>query len=449
MKLNLKSTRQGIARNGGSVYVEATLDPGRPRDRHGPRRPVALCLVFDRSGSMGEPAGGCDREPVHGNPQPGRHPYPPIPGPLYGRTKMDAVKAAAAALVDHLREGDYVSLVSFSETARVEVPMTMVNSWSRSRLHQVIASFRPEATTNLYEGLLRGEHEFAPPLLSTHNCKLILLSDGLANVGATSPGAMADFALTAHRRGLTVSALGVGLDYSAELMGALAQCGGGRFHHIADAYRLPEIILQEMETTATVPARQVVLKVGADPMVALGTNLNMFHQEPGPGGVSIFVGDLTGPKSLVFEVATPGGFAGDVLSLNVTCRYENTSGNRREVSGTLPLPVVTREEFEALPFDVDLAAEIADLLESRGTRLATGAYDSGDEARALCSVDNALSALQGMATGAPEVDGRLEESGRRLRLLATRFRRRDYSPREAKEAFLESYTATARPKDEK
>lgn len=68
MELNLRTTRPAIARHEGSVYVEVSLVPDDPMPGGdgrlpgpgvcgGARPPVALCLVFDRSGSMGEAAG--------------------------------------------------------------------------------------------------------------------------------------------------------------------------------------------------------------------------------------------------------------------------------------------------------------------------------------------------------------------------------------------------------
>lgn len=289
MRLGLRSARQGIARQGGSVFIQVTIDPSNARGadtgegdgglgnaQQAPRRPVALALAFDRSGSMGGPAGGHDRiwSPERGyRPVASRTDYLPV----YGRTKMDYVKAAAHGLIDAVRSGDSMALVSFSNSGRLEAPMTAIDTWSRSRLHEVVGSFQPEDSTNLHEGLLVAERQFGPSLPDAYYCKIILLSDGLANVGVTSPGGMADFALSAHRRGVTVSALGVGLDYSAELMGALAQCGGGCFHHIADAYYLPEVILRELRGADTVMARRVRLEISCGPLAAISENLNLYH----------------------------------------------------------------------------------------------------------------------------------------------------------------------------
>lgn len=441
MKLTLASTRPGMARTGGSVYVEVAIDPGAPpTGSEASPRPVALCLVFDRSGSMADQAGNADR---------GRPPYlsytPCPPPPEYGfaRTKMDFVKVAAHAVADRLRDGDFVGLVSFSNSARVEAPMTQVNSWTRAMLHRAIDAFRPEASTNLHEGLVVGEQQFTPALVQSHNCKLILLSDGLANVGVTSPGGMADFALSAHRRGVTVSALGVGYDYEAELMGTLAQCGGGRFHHIGDLFRLPEIVIEEFRSAAAVLARQVTVEITAGPLVGVGPNLNFFPQRPGPDGVSLVVGDLVGPRSIVLELATQAEVGGQSVPVRAACRWEDDRRQLHEEVGTLDLPVLPAAEVEALPLDIRLVEEVGRLLEARIVRQASGAYDAGDLARTQASVQAGLNDLYSMAHASPAAAPVLREAAGRVSELGARFARREVAQAEAKEMYGTAFDITS------
>ena len=437
MKISLRSTRRGVAREGGPVYIEVRLDPG-PRDA-GPsteRKPVALCPVFDRSGSMGGPAGGWDRD------------MPPFGSNLpltFGRTKMDGVKAAAHELVDNIRDGDYVALVSFSGTGRVEVPMTLVNVWSRELLHRAISGFRPEDSTNLYEGMVLGEQQFGPGLPATHNCKVVLLSDGLANVGITSPGGMADFALSAHRRGITVSTIGVGLDYGAEIMGTLAQCGGGRFYHIADTCRLTEIVLGELHSAASTMARRVTLEMSAGPLAAIGENLNLFRQEAGPDGSVVYAGDLVGSRNIVFELAPTAGFTGESLPVRVVCRWDDENKKARRATATLSLPVVSSGELETLPVDADLMAEVARLLEAQATRLASGAYDAGDHARARASVSSGLTGLARMAAGIPGGEEVVWEAQERLENLAGRLDRHEVMVEEAKMMYCQAFDSMVGP----
>lgn len=445
MRPELRSTRQGIAREGGSVYVQVIVDPRAAATRDGgrdlPRRPVALALVFDRSGSMGGPAGGHDRiwSPERGyRPVASRTDYLPV----YGRTKMDYVKAAAHGLIDAAKTGDSMALVSFSNSGRLEAPLTLIDTWNRSLLHEAVACFQPEDSTNLHEGLVVAEKQFPPSLPGTHYCKIILLSDGLANVGVTSPGGIADFALSAHRRGVTVSALGVGLDYSAELMATLAQCGGGHFHHIADAYYLPEVILGELRGAGAILARRVRLEISCAPMVAVSENLNLYHQEPRPGGVAVDIGDLNGTRDLVLEVATPAGFRGDLVPVSATLLWDDLSGASRESTAELVLTAVDASRFETLPVDVALAAEVVRLIEARALRLASGAYDAGDAGRSQASVGTGLADLARMIGGAPELDGPLHAAEARLQDAGARFARREMTASETKELFSQAYEST-------
>lgn len=86
-------------------------------------RPVAFSLVLDRSGSM------------QGAP-------------------LQAALHAAKAVVQNLRREDLFSLVTFDDTAQVEIPMAQV--LSKESAYQLIDGIQPGGSTNLTAGLILG-----------------------------------------------------------------------------------------------------------------------------------------------------------------------------------------------------------------------------------------------------------------------------------------------------
>jgi len=82
--------------------------------------------------------------------------------------------------------------------------------------------------------------------------RVILLSDGLANVGETNPDAIASDVHGLAKRGVSTSTMGLGDDYNEDLLEAMARSGDGNYYYIASAEQLPSILEQELQgLTAT------------------------------------------------------------------------------------------------------------------------------------------------------------------------------------------------------
>jgi Ca-activated chloride channel family protein len=172
-----------------------------------------------------------------------------VSGSMHGQ-KLDAVKHALSRLVDHLVPADYVGLVSFSDEARVVLPVTEVSHNSRQQLHAAVQRLASEASTNLAGGIIEGCRALRSVTLPANlRARLVLLTDGQANCGvATSgpdlralvqrvvvegEGAMPNGA--ARESGpLSLSAFGFGTDCDHSVLGALAEEGGGSFAFIAN-----------------------------------------------------------------------------------------------------------------------------------------------------------------------------------------------------------------------
>ena len=85
----------------------------------------------------------------------------------------------------------------------------------------------------LDEPLPLGPHE--PRAICDDIRRLILLSDGNANQGITDPTSIAEIAAKARREGITISTLGVGVDFNEDLMTLVAQSGAGGYYYARDA----------------------------------------------------------------------------------------------------------------------------------------------------------------------------------------------------------------------
>ncbi len=253
------------------VLVEVRLRAERVRS--GVRRPIGIAIVLDRSGSM------------------------------RGSKWTDAVEAARAA-VRRLERGDVVSLVSYANDVRVDWPAQRFNPDQRDALMRVLDRMEPTGATFLEGGLRRGAEELARHVDRERPLRVLLVSDGNANVGAQSGHALQQIARTFNRDGVMVSTIGLGVDYNEDLMTAVADGGSGSYHYIRDSERLGETFQSEIERMLAVAARRITARIQPIDGVRVTRVLGYPSEPLGDGGVEIPLGELAseGERSLLVEL---------------------------------------------------------------------------------------------------------------------------------------------------
>ena len=223
------------------AIVKIALD-GMRLARSETRPPVNLTLVLDRSGSMnGE--------------------------------KLQHAKAAAIEAVRRLAPDDVFALVTFDHEVETLVPATRVGDCRaiEARIHSIVA----RGNTAIYAGVTQGAAELRKNLEDrryTH--RLVLLSDGLANNGPSTPDDFARLGAALGREHISVSTVGVGLDYNEDLMTRLARRSDGNTYFVASSRDLPAIFTAELGDVLNVVARRVVVTIefpaGVRPLAFVG-----------------------------------------------------------------------------------------------------------------------------------------------------------------------------------
>jgi len=209
-----------------------------PEEVRRAKAPAAVSLVVDTSGSMsGE--------------------------------KMASARAAARAFIEQLPDGDIVSLASFADTAEERLPPTLLSAASRPGVLSTIEGLEPTGGTNMFDGLRLGEGR-AVTAPQTHSVRrVILISDGQANVGPSSPDVLGALAQRGADRGVQVTALGVGADYDERTLNALAVNSSGRMHHIGDPRKLAAMLEQEMRLLQATAATDAFVEIVPAPGVQI------------------------------------------------------------------------------------------------------------------------------------------------------------------------------------
>src|SRR5712692_6849674 len=194
LDLTILASRNAIARVGGGLHLLVRAEPpAQPVQPN--RRPVALALVIDRSGSMASPAAASitPDQPGAGGDDTGQP------------SKLGFVKASTLRLLDLMHDGDAVALVVFDDTIQVVKPLTVLGAKARAELGAAVKGLETGGSTNIEGGLNLGLAQFSKAVRKQFGCKLVLLSDGEANVGEQRPAVLAEHAAGAAHNGVTVS----------------------------------------------------------------------------------------------------------------------------------------------------------------------------------------------------------------------------------------------------
>ncbi|MDB4964099.1 MAG: Von Willebrand factor type domain protein [Myxococcales bacterium] len=179
------------------------------------RPPLSVAIVIDRSGSMnGEP--------------------------------MENAKEAASRLVGQLDAADAFTVVSYSTGDEVVMPMSRATDANKTAARAAISRIYDDGGTCLSCGLIRGASELAQTPVSDGLRRIVLISDGQANAGIYDRGELAQLAATTAANGVSISAVGVGLDFDEVTMQRIAEVGRGNYYFVEDTANLSAMFQREL-----------------------------------------------------------------------------------------------------------------------------------------------------------------------------------------------------------
>jgi Ca-activated chloride channel family protein len=264
----------------GEVIARLRIDVRALESRARP--PVNLALVLDTSGSM------------------------------EGKPIADA-RAAAQALLDALAPGDRLAVVTFDSRTQVLVPSTRLDAAAIAAVRLRLAAIEARGTTDLAGGLSAGYQEVSSHLLRDGVNRIVLVSDGVPNNAAP----ILPLADSAGRQGISITSLGLGLDYDETLMGAIAQRSGGHFHFIKKSEEVASVFHDEVLRLRRVAARNMMIAVVPGPGVTLRSVAGMPGAQVNAGGAVAPLGDLGEgeQRDLIVRMTAPGRREGATVEL--------------------------------------------------------------------------------------------------------------------------------------
>jgi Ca-activated chloride channel family protein len=355
----------------------------------GTRTPLDLALVLDRSGSMS------------------------------GR-KLAAATKAAGMLVRRLRAEDVIAVVAYDDqVVTVAEPATGA---AQPDLARRIEAIRAGGSTNLSGGWLRGRELVARTRTDGAVRRVLLLTDGLANVGITDPASLVGLCAVARTEGITTTTIGVGEDYDETLLAAMADAGGGHTYFIESPDQAPAIFTEEIGDLLAVSAQNLRVTVLPSPWARIAIVHHAYPRTDVHGGACYDMGDLYAREpgvllaEFLIEPIAAAADSVDVAELVVEADVIVDGGRieRREVR--LPIRF---SPAEGPSVDPAIRREVLLFEAARARREALERRARGDDDGAQYTLREASSLLELAAAG----DAEIEEEARDLGGIADVFAR--------------------------
>ena len=311
------------------------------------RAPVNVAIVIDKSGSMsGE--------------------------------KIAKAKDAAIMAIDRLNCNDIVSVVTYDSGVNVLVPATKVAD--KEMILCRIRNIRAEGSTALYDGVRKGARELKKFVCDNRVNRLVLLSDGLANVGPQTPAELGRLGTSLIEDGISVTTIGLGLGYNEDLMTQLAYKSDGSHYFAECANELAGVFDSEFGRALSVVAQEIQVKIkcarGIRPIRLLGRQGRIEGQN-----VEVFINQLYSEheKYVMLEVEVPptaSEHKRDIAAVDVS--YSNLKTNTTDrFSSQVEVDFSSSKELIERQTNHDVMADVVELIATERNELALKLRDEG------------------------------------------------------------------------
>lgn len=284
LKAELQQSVLPANQHQNAVIKISILAPERPEPTTSRKVKANVSIVIDKSGSMSHSG------------------------------KIDNAKRAAVTALRMLNAEDIFSLIVYDTQARVIIPAQKVED--KRRIESLINAITPSGNTALFSGVSLGANEIRKFSRDGYVNRIILLSDGLANVGPSNPRELGRLGASLIKESVSVSTVGVGDDYNEDLMTELSQNSDGNFYFVENSQDLPMIFSRELGSTLKVAAKSLILHIefpeGVKPQGILGHNYKINDNR-----MDVFFNQVYGghEKSLMLQVLIPPEQARKTLEL--------------------------------------------------------------------------------------------------------------------------------------
>ena len=280
-----------------------------------------------------------------------------VSGSMREGDRMGMVKGALTTLVDELRPSDTVAIVAYDTSAWVVLEPTSVRDLDT--IVTAISRLEPGGSTNAEAGLTLGYDLAAATFERGLINRVILASDGVANVGDTSAGGILSRIEEQASNGINLVTVGVGLgNYNDVLLEQLADNGDGFYAYVDTLAEAERLFVEGLTGTLLTVAEEAKVQVEFNPNTVTAYRLLGFENraiaDDDFRNDAVDAGEIGAGHEVtaLYEVtlARPLADLGDAELATVNLRWREPGGTVfTEFNGVLPASVMSPTFDDAEP----------------------------------------------------------------------------------------------------
>lgn len=359
-----KFAKEGIMNNEGINHLYFEITPSNDIEKNNNKNNVFLFLI-DNSGSMNSTYGDANNTTST------------YLNAMYDRkrkSKLDCAKESIINFLDLMTDRDKVGVISFSDNANIIQEIVSLNC--KGTVINSVNNLCTEGCTNIEEPL-KVARDMLKIYKDEYNCKIILLSDGQANCGVTSKQGLGSIAREISKENISISTLGVGVDYDAHILGEIADKGYGLFYHIKKMSEINNIFEQELALNNSTVAISSTLKIKVPNLIEVGENLNGYEQTVEDGTVTIELGKINTKKKVVIEIRN--NFVDTDLDFKCILEYINIENKKISIEENKTLKVFSSlKELEEVYENQEIVEYVLELTNQNNMMKVAESYETGN-----------------------------------------------------------------------
>lgn len=289
-----------------------------------------------------------------------------VSGSMAYEGRLGLVQRSLGLLLSQLRPDDRVGLVVYGTRGRVVLDHT----GELEAIRRAVENLRPEGSTNAEEGLHLGYELARRGFREGAVNRVILCSDGVANVGATGAESILERIGDEARGGIELTTVGFGMgNYNDVLMEQLANRGDGAYAYVDTLEEARRVFVENLTGTLQSVAKDARAQVEFDPAVVARYRLlgyeNRFLPDERFRDDTVDAGEVGAGHSVsaLYEVKLHPGAPRRASAATLTLRYRSAeSGRVEELSRSIAARELERD-WERAPAAVRLASVVGEFAE--------------------------------------------------------------------------------------
>lgn len=180
-------------------------------------------------------------------------------------SRLDLVKQSLYILVDNMQQGDKISICTYAGSVGTVLLPTTFTEIDKDGIKGIISDLVAGGSTAMASGIQNAYDVNMSGFIDGGVNRVIVCSDGDANVGPTSHEDILELISSYVEHGITLSALGFGQgNYNDYMMEQLADRGNGNYYYIDSLAEAERLFQEELIAMMEVIAKDVKIQVEFD-----------------------------------------------------------------------------------------------------------------------------------------------------------------------------------------